>query len=214
MISFSQYQTLKHSKLLLATHNSGKIREIRLLLKPFSAIKVVESASLGLLEPAETGRTFIENALLKARTALLLSGLPSLADDSGLCIDALDGEPGVYTADWFTTPDQRRDFNYGFNKIKQALLNHSSFKASMVSVLVLAIPGHDEIVIEKKLFGRLTLEPQGVKGFGLDPIFIPEGYNLPLAMLDDDDRLSLSARGQAMQALTQYLDEVTFISRN
>jgi XTP/dITP diphosphohydrolase len=204
MLSAEQYKSLTQNAIVLATHNAGKIREIHSLLCDNKNFNFTNAKDLGLKEPDETGITFIENALLKAREAMLTTGLPALADDSGLCIDALNGEPGVYTADWFVTSEGHRDFAHFFNKIKTLLNGSNNLKASIHCVLALAIPSCEDIVIERILQGTLTLEPKGTEGFDFDFIFIPDGYQQTFA---ENIALKniLSARAQALTGLKEML---------
>ncbi|MFZ1815506.1 MAG: non-canonical purine NTP pyrophosphatase [Rhizobiaceae bacterium] len=168
--------------LLVASHNQGKIAEIEDLVAPFG-LNVRSAAGLGLAEPEETGTTFEENAYLKAIAAARATGLPALSDDSGLCVDALDGDPGVYTADWAEKPDgSGRDFTMAMRKVEDSLVEKSATSADQrkgrfVAVLCLAWPdGHAEY-FRGEVEGVLVWPPRGKLGFGYDPMFLPDGFD-------------------------------------
>ena len=169
----------EESRLVLATHNNGKLAEFHDLLKPLG-VSVQSSAELGLPEPIEDGHTFEANAILKAESAMTLSGLPSLADDSGIEVFGLDGDPGIYSARW-AGPD--RDFSVAMSLVRDKLIKRfGSFeqadkRARFVAVLCLIWPdGHREIV-EGEVLGELVDPPRGDGGFGYDPMFLPEGQS-------------------------------------
>jgi XTP/dITP diphosphohydrolase len=160
-------------KVVIATHNAGKLAEMRDLLAPFG-IEAVSAGELGLPEPDETGTMFSENAAIKAHAAAQATGLPAFADDSGLCVDALDGAPGIFSARW-AGPD--KDFSGAMARIFAELdaRNATDRRAHFVSALMLAWPdGHTEL-FEGRVFGDLV-EPRGTAGFGYDPLFRPEGH--------------------------------------
>lgn len=163
-------------RLVVATHNDGKLREIRELLAAHP-VAAASAAELGLAAPEETEATCVGNARLKARFAAEASGLPALADDSGLEVDALDGQPGVHTADWAETP-QGRDFGLAMRKTHDLLVERAApppWRARFVSVLSLWWPdGHDETVVGA-VEGRLTWPPRGSNGHGYDPMFMRDG---------------------------------------
>lgn len=166
--------------ILLASHNAGKIREITELFEPLG-VKVTSAAQLGLPEPPEHGETFEENAATKAIAAAKASGLPALSDDSGLMVDALDGAPGVYTADWATLPDGSRDFNFAMKKVEDALQARGATTPEQrggrfVSVLCLAQPDGRVEFYRGEAPGQLVWPPRGTDGFGYDPVFQPEGH--------------------------------------
>jgi XTP/dITP diphosphohydrolase len=191
---------LAPGRLVIASHNEGKVREIEALLRPFG-IEPVSAKALDLPEPIETGTTFFANAELKARAAADLSGLPALADDSGLCVDALGGDPGVYTADWAETPNGR-DWNLAMRKVEEALAAKgpdASRDAHFVCVLALAWPdGHVEW-FEGRVEGTLTWPPRGTVGFGYDPVFVPEGGTQTFAELDPAEKHAISHRADAFR---------------
>jgi XTP/dITP diphosphohydrolase len=162
---------LDKGRLVLASHNQGKLREIAALLQPHG-IETLSSAALGLSEPEETGATFEANAELKACAAAASSGLPALADDSGLVVPALGGEPGIYSARWAGTG---KDFRIAMEKVEARLLGKTDRSAFFVAVLTLAWPdGHVES-FRGEVHGRLVWPPRGDKGFGYDPIFVADG---------------------------------------
>lgn len=193
---------LAPGKLVIASHNKGKVREIAALLEG-RGLEVVSAAELDLPEPIETGTTFFANAELKARSAADLSGYPALADDSGLCVDALGGDPGVYTADWAETPNGR-DWQMAMQKVEDAVAAKgpdATRGAHFVSVLALAWPdGHVEW-FEGRAEGTLTWPPRGNVGFGYDPVFVPLGYDQTYAELPHETKNAISHRNEAFKLL-------------
>ncbi len=185
--------------LLIATHNPGKVPEIAGLLGGFVG-KFVTAGELGLPEPEETGTTFAENAVLKAKAGAGGSGLPALADDSGLCVAALNGDPGVYSARW---AGPKRDFGMAMRKVEDGLAGQVDRSAFFISVLALAWPdGHIE-TFEGRIDGQLVWPPRGDKGFGYDPVFLPEGHTQTFAELDPAVKKSISHRARAFEKLVQ-----------
>jgi len=189
-------------KLLVATHNQGKLEEIERLLAPFG-VSVVSAGQLGLDEPEETEDNFIGNARIKAQAAVKATGLPALADDSGIEVDALDGAPGVYTADWAETPNGR-DFVMAmtntWEKLEQINAPHPR-TARFMCTLVLAWPdGHDE-VFEGKIEGSVSWPMRGDQGHGYDPIFMPDGCDITLGQMDRWKKNEISHRADAFQKL-------------
>ena len=168
--------------IVVASHNAGKIREIAELIGPLG-FSAKSAAELAFAEPDETGTTFEENAAIKALASAKASGLPALSDDSGLVIDALDGAPGVYTANWAEREDGSRDFQMAMEKVEKALKEKGattpdSRTARFVSVLCLAWPdGHVEL-FRGEVEGHVVWPPRGTSGFGYDPVFQPEGYDI------------------------------------
>ncbi|WP_424941387.1 RdgB/HAM1 family non-canonical purine NTP pyrophosphatase [Aliiroseovarius sp. S253] len=191
-------------KLVVATHNAGKLREISALLEPFG-IAVTSAGALGLEEPEETEDTFIGNARIKAHFAAKESGLPALSDDSGIMVDALEGAPGVYTADWAETPNGR-DFPMAMEKTWTLLEEKNAplpRTARFCCTLCLAWPdGHDE-VFEGKVEGTLTWPMRGDQGFGYDPIFVPEGFDITFGEMDPDKKHQMSHRADAFAKLVK-----------
>lgn len=185
---------------MLATHNAGKLSEFRALFAPLG-VDVVSAGALGLPEPAETETTFAGNARIKAHAAARATGLPALSDDSGLCIDALGGAPGVYSADWAQGPEGR-DFQMAMRRV-HALLSDSSesWSAQFRSTLVLALPDGTDRVFEGVLHGEIVWPMRGDRGHGYDPIFQPTGMNRTVAELSDDEKNAISHRGRAFEAL-------------
>lgn len=188
--------------LVVATHNAGKLAEIHDLLAPFG-VEARSSAQLGLPEPAETETSFIGNARIKAHAAAQATGLPALADDSGITVDALGGAPGVYTADWAETPNGR-DFVLAMQKTWDALEQAAAAYPRLAQfrcTLVLAWPdGHDE-VFEGALEGQVIWPMRGDNGHGYDPIFQPLGQNLTFAEMTKDQKNAISHRGRAFAKL-------------
>ncbi|CAN7575095.1 RdgB/HAM1 family non-canonical purine NTP pyrophosphatase [Bosea sp. LjRoot90] len=164
-------------KVVIATHNQGKLREMRELLAPYG-VELVSAGELGLPEPEENGHMFAENAAIKAIAAASASGLPALADDSGVCIDALDGAPGLFSANW---AGPGKDFAPALARVQVELAKRGATtpeqrKAHFVSALVIAWPdGHQEL-FEGRVFGEIVDSPRGLSGFGYDPIFQPAGH--------------------------------------
>lgn len=193
---------LAEKKLVVATHNAGKLREIATLLAPFG-VDVTSAGELGLEEPAETEDNFAGNARIKAHFAAKASGLPALSDDSGIAVEALDGAPGVYTADWAETPNGR-DFSMAMTKVWTALEEKSApkpRKAAFHCTLCLAWPdGHDEL-FEGIAPGHLIWPMRGTRGFGYDPMFVPEGESETFGEMDPDRKHAMSHRARAFAKL-------------
>lgn len=183
---------LTEKKIVVATHNKGKLAEIRELMTPFG-VEIVSAGELGLDEPAEDGTTFEANAYTKAFAAANATGMPALSDDSGLCADALDGAPGVYTADWAEKPEGGRDFMMAMEKLEQALQDKGATSpgdraARFVAVLCLAWPdGHAEY-FRGEVEGSLVWPPRGDKGFGYDPVFCPDGFDVTFGEMEASDK--------------------------
>jgi XTP/dITP diphosphohydrolase len=191
-------------RLVVATHNKGKLEEISALLEPFS-VKVTSAGELGLAEPAETETTFIGNARIKAHFAAKASGLPALADDSGITVDGLGGAPGVYTADWAETP-QGRDFVMAMTRTWHALEAANApypRTAQFRCTLVLAWPdGHDE-VFEGVMPGQVVWPMRGDQGHGYDPVFQPDGYDITFGEMDRWKKNEISHRADAFGKLVK-----------
>lgn len=192
------------ARLVVATHNSGKLEEIAALLEPFG-ISVTSAGALGLDEPAETETTFVGNARIKAHAAARATGLPALADDSGIMVDALGGAPGVYTADWAETPNGR-DFAMAMQKTWDALEQVAApmpRRAAFCCTLVLAWPdGHDE-VFEGRMPGQIVWPGRGDQGHGYDPIFQPDGFDQTFGEMDRWQKNRISHRARAFQLLVE-----------
>ena len=188
---------LTSAKLVIASHNKGKVVEIRDLLRPL-AIDVVSAAELDLAEPEETGSSFVANAELKARAAANASGLPALADDSGLVVDALGGEPGIFSARW---AGPMRDFRIAMERVERELNGTGNRRAHFTAVLSLCWPdGHCES-FEGRVSGKLTWPPRGERGFGYDPIFIPDGHDITFGEMDPAKKHMISHRADAFRQL-------------
>lgn len=189
-------------RLVLATHNAGKLAEMRALLEPYG-VDVVSAQDLGLAEPEETETTFVGNARIKAHAAARATGLPALSDDSGITIDALGGAPGVYTADWATTP-QGRDFEMAMRRTWQALeACKAPFprQAQFRCTLVLANPDGTDQVFEGVMPGQIVWPMRGDQGHGFDPIFLPDGHSETFGEMDRWQKNRISHRGQAIALL-------------
>ena len=177
-------------KLVIATHNAGKLREMRELLAPYG-VEAVSAGELGLAEPEETGADFIANALIKARAAAQGSGLPALADDSGLCCEALDGAPGIYSARW---AGETKDFAVAMARIEREV-GAGSRRAHFVSALAVAWPNGEQRIFEGKVFGDLTFPIRGTQGFGYDPCFTPDGHHRTFGEMSAEEKHGIPADG-------------------
>lgn len=189
-------------RLLVATHNRGKLEEIADLLASYR-VSVVGAVELGLPEPEETETTFVGNARLKAHAAAKASGLVALADDSGLAVDALGGAPGVFTADWATVAGGR-DFAVGMGRVwreLEAARAPEPRRAQFCCTLVLAGPRGEDLVFEGKSHGSLVWPGRGEQGHGFDPIFMPDGYNITFGEMDRWEKNRLSHRADAFARL-------------
>jgi XTP/dITP diphosphohydrolase len=199
-------RVLDDKRLLVATHNAGKLEEIAALLAPLG-IAVSSAKDHGLPEPEETGTTFVENARIKAHAASKATGLPALSDDSGIEIDALGGAPGVYTADWAETPDGR-DFRKAMHRAWDEIGRSGKsppYPARFRATLVLAWPdGHDE-VFEGKVEGQIVWPMRGEQGHGYDPIFQPDGFDITFGEMDRWEKNRRSHRADAFARLVAAL---------
>ncbi len=185
-------------KLVVATHNAGKAREFAALFAPYG-IEIVSAGSLGLTAPPETGTTFEENALIKARTVADASGLPALSDDSGIVVDALGGEPGIYSARW-GGPD--KDFARAMRIIEERLQAAGATEPEkrtgrFVAVLSLAMPDGTTEEFRGEVEGTLVWPPRGLNGFGYDPVFLPIGYDRTFGEMEPDEKHAISHRANA-----------------
>jgi XTP/dITP diphosphohydrolase len=202
---------LSPGPLAVATHNAGKIREILAMLHPYG-VGVKSASELNLPEPEETGSTFAENAILKARAAAEASGLVALADDSGLAVDALGGDPGIYSARW---AGPARDFSVAMRKVEEKLnaagaTTPEKRRAHFVAVLAVASPDGQVETFEGRVDGTLVWPPRGANGFGYDPMFQPEGYSETFGEMPPDakhggnnDGAALSHRARAFAAFAR-----------
>jgi XTP/dITP diphosphohydrolase len=184
-------------RLIIASHNPGKVAEIADLLRPFGA-DVVSAGDLGLPEPVEDGDSFTANAIIKARAAATTAQLPALADDSGLAVAALDGQPGIHSARW-AGPD--KDFQAAMTRIEKALGERTDRRARFVCALALAWPDGDLAVFEGTIDGVLIWPPRGPRGFGYDPVFRPDGEALTFGEMDPARKAAISHRAAAFAQL-------------
>jgi len=198
---------LGSGSLVIATHNAGKLKEISALLEPYG-VKCLSAGSLGLPEPAETGTTFAQNALIKARAAAEASGMAALADDSGLAVDALGGRPGVYTADWaerqWFEGEPGRDWFMAMGKVEgmlQQIGPDADRACAFHCTLAIAWPDGEHAVYEGTAPGSLTWPPRGELGFGYDPVFVPEGREQTFAEIDPAEKHAISHRADAFAKL-------------
>jgi XTP/dITP diphosphohydrolase len=187
------------SQLVVASHNEGKVREIKALLGPHGIVPV-SAGSLGLPEPEETATTFAGNAELKARASAQGSGHAALADDSGLCVDALGGDPGIYSARW---AGPTKDFAIAMTRIENELKAKglTTSTAKFVCALSLALPSGEIQTFEGEVHGTLTFPPRGDHGFGYDPIFIADGMDQTFAQIDPAQKHAMSHRARAFEKL-------------
>lgn len=190
------------NKIIFASHNEGKIAEIKQILAPFK-IEVLSYKDIEFPDIEETGKTFAENSLLKSSAIAKFTGIACLADDSGLCVDALNGAPGVYSARY--APN--RDFNKGMEKLLTEMQksNNKARTAHFACVISLAYPSGEHYIFEGKVEGCIAKQKSGNGGFGYDPLFIPEGYDKSFAELGAEVKNKISHRGRAMQKLLEYL---------
>ena len=191
--------------LVVASHNPGKVREINDLLAPLG-IETKGAAELGLIEPEETGTTFAANAELKARAAADVSGLPALADDSGLAVAALDGAPGIYSARW---AGPNKSFAFAMARVENELKRKGAkdLTAKFVCALALAEPRGACDIFEGEVQGRLVFPPRGTRGFGYDPIFIAEGMDKTFGEIEPDVKHGMSHRARAFAKLLEHFKE-------
>lgn len=191
-------------RLVLASHNAGKLREIGTLLRPYN-IQVQSAADFDLTEPDETETTFAGNARIKAHYAAKATGLPALSDDSGLTVDAINGRPGVYTADWCET-ENGRDYRIGMTQVwteLEAISAPEPRTAAFNCTLCLAWPdGHDEI-FAGSVPGRIVWPMRGDHGFGYDPIFRPDGYDMTFGEMSPDQKNAINHRAAAFAKLVE-----------
>lgn len=192
-------------KLVIASHNKDKVKEIEDLLAPLGT-SVISAKALNLPEPEETGMTFAENAAIKSETAARLSNHYALADDSGLCVPALGGAPGIYSARW---AGKDKDFSVAMERVRRELeekkLNPTGQNAYFICAIALTSPEGKTEIFEGRIDGKLTFPPRGTKGFGYDPIFIPEGYQRTFGEIDMSEKHTMSHRARALAKFAAYL---------
>ena len=187
--------------LVLATHNKGKVKEFEKLLAGLVG-EIKSAGELGLAEPEETGCTFNENATLKAVAAMQATGLPALADDSGMSVCALGGQPGVYSADWAGNP---RDFSKAMTRVHDQMGGAEDKGAWFTSVLALANPDGRVELFEGRVDGQICWPPRGLEGFGYDPMFVPDGHQRSFGEMSMAEKQSMSHRARAVDKLIAYL---------
>ena len=199
------HQLKSGMKIVVASHNEGKVREIRDLLRPFG-LETVSAAELGLPEPEETEVTFSGNAKLKAHAAATASGLPALSDDSGLAVDGLDGDPGIYAARWAELPrieketyGQRRDFDMAMWHVNDQLGDNPNRRARFICALCLAWPNGENSVYEGTVEGEMVWPPRGKKGFGYDPMFQQLGARQTFGEIAPEAKHAISHRADAFE---------------
>jgi len=199
-------KSLRDAKIVIATHNKGKLEEFAALLKPYG-VTAVSAGELGLPEPAETETTFAGNARIKAEAAMKASGLIAVSDDSGLCVEALGGEPGVYTADW-AGPD--RDWTRAMRLVEEKLsakgaITPNQRRAYFACTLCVVWPDGEERIYEGRAQGTLAWPPRGQLGHGYDPMFVPDGESRTFAELAPEEKNRISHRAKALEMLVRDL---------
>ncbi len=213
-----KFKLKRGDKLVLATHNKGKLKEFSDLFAPFG-LELISAGQLDLPEPVEDGVSFRQNAAIKAHASAKGANMIALADDSGLCVDALNGDPGIYTADWAQKPDGSRDFTIGMKKVEDELqkvgaINKEQRGASFNATLCLALPTGEELFFEGKIAGEMIWPPRGDIGFGFDPSFMPQGYDVSFGQMSSEVKHSykkgqkgLSHRARAFAKLVEVVCE-------
>jgi XTP/dITP diphosphohydrolase len=196
-------------EIVIASHNDGKVDEIRGLLKKYN-FKIFSLKKFSHIEPKENGKTFIENSVIKAVSALKITGLPSISDDSGLCIPALNNDPGIYSARW---AGKGKNFDLAAKKIEKKLFEkyrnkQKLFKAFFCCALSIALPDGTIKSFEGKVFGRLQFPPKGENGFGYDPIFIPKGYKKTFGEMKYSFKERISHRQKAFKKLQNFISKI------
>ncbi len=184
-------------RLVIASHNPGKVREMAELVEPFG-LELTSATELGLPEPVEDGKSFTENATIKAKAGAKAANMPVLADDSGLAVTALGGGPGIYSARW-AGPD--KDFAQAMQRVETALTGKTDRRAAFISVLCLGWPNGETQAFEGRVEGQLVWPPRGSQGFGYDPMFQPDGYELTFGELPPEQKHAISHRARAFQKL-------------
>ncbi len=192
---------LIEKKIVLATHNIGKVKEMQTMLDPFG-ITVFSADDLKLSEPEENGKTFVENAKIKALCAAKEANMPALADDSGLCVHALDNRPGIYSARY--NEPKKNGFMYAMEKLNEELGDQKDRSAHFSCAIVIAWPDGQTEEFEGKVNGTLCWPPKGEKGFGYDPMFVPDGYQLSFAELPAEEKNKISHRARALKLFTDH----------
>lgn len=193
----------KGTRIVVATHNPGKLTEINDLLRPLG-LDAISAGSLGLPEPDETGDSFAANAILKAQASAMGSGLAALSDDSGLCVDGLDGAPGIYSARW---AGPSKDFSVAMQLVEDELQKRGSTnrRAHFICALCLAFPDGATHVFEGRVDGTLVWPPRGARGFGYDAMFLPDGENLTFGEMEPEEKHAMSHRAHAFKLFLDAL---------
>ena len=202
-------QIFPENKILIATHNEGKLEEFKYILRDLK-LNILSSKDLNLEEPKETENTFIGNARIKSKISCLKSNLPSLADDSGLQVHALDNKPGVYTADWANS-NNGRDYKKAMHRVWKELLisgKKEPFNANFICTLVLTFPNGNEIVFEGSIFGTITWPMRGKEGQGYDPIFLPDGHNKTFGEMNESEKNKISHRSLALKKFISFYQKL------
>ena len=190
---------LIEKQIVLATHNIGKVKEMQTILAPFG-VTVLSADDLKLSEPEENGKTFIENARIKAVSAAKEANMPALADDSGLCVHALDNRPGIYSARY--NEPKKNGFMYAMERLNAELGNTKDRSAHFSCAVVIAWPDGDTEEFEGRVDGRLCWPAKGKNGFGYDPMFVPDGFDLSFAELPAEEKNKISHRARALKKFT------------
>ena len=188
-------------KLILATHNPGKVQELQGLLEPLG-ITVLSAKDFDLKEPIEDGTTFEDNALIKAKAVYTATGIPALADDSGLCVECLDGRPGVHSADW---SGPQKDSKVAIQRLEKEVGDSLNLNAKFVTVLAFQKDDGAPLFFKGECEGRLTFPPRGDQNFGFDPVFIPQGETRTFAEMPKAEKSRISHRGKALKHFLEYL---------
>ena len=193
---------INNEDIIIASHNEGKVSEIKDLLKNYD-LRTLSSSDLGIDEPEENGSSFEENALIKASTTSMLSKTVSISDDSGLCVNALNGEPGIYSARW---AGPKKDFLYAANKIQESLLKIEAvdYSAYFICVLAVSWPDGDYRIYKGRVDGTLSFPPRGKNGFGYDPIFIPKGYKVTFGQMLFSKKSKIDHRYKAFKKIKKF----------
>ena len=194
------------NEIVIASHNEGKVKEIRSLLKPLG-FKIYSAKKFKINEPIENGKTFSENSLIKSRNASLKSGIPAIADDSGLCVLSLNNDPGIYSARW---AGKSKNFGHAIKKIenkmiKNKLFNKSSRRAFFCCALSIYFPDNNYSVFEGKKYGHVQFPALGKNGFGYDPIFVPVGYKKTFGEMNFNYKERISHRAIAFRKMKKFL---------
>ena len=198
-------------EIVIASHNEGKVKEIRSLLKPLG-FKIYSAKKFKINEPIENGKTFRENSLIKSKNASLKSGIPAIADDSGLCVLSLNNDPGIYSARW---AGRSKNFDDAMKKIENKMIinklfNKSSRRAFFCCALSIYFPNNYFRVFEGKKYGHIQFPASGTNGFGYDPIFVPNGYKKTFGEMNFEYKERISHRSIAFKKMKKFLKQYKF----